>query len=531
MTNDHNAMTSESSAESQATTALFEIEPGVAVLYGEDVPAGLELVPFTLIDHRTQKSLSTAIAQASGLFNVATQGANGLMQAQGLVRLAPQTLKQLETARPLMSGGWNLGGLASEGKIVAQVRWLPAGGASAASVVASLGAALPMLAIQLQLSEITALAKHNLELTSKVLQTVRQDHWATTTGNHQALTREIENAKHVGAVTDAIWKNVRGHQTSLDAQWDLFRRKLQGHVSDLNSKRGHKARRQFLLDDGEAILADAHALVLAQSSWFMYQALRAGHLFLTAETDSQDDSLLKKLVEDSRERHARALTETDWLLEQVSREFAIIGELDGKRTFKIGGEHRAAADVARMTRRLQEALAAIRAKPATQEAQALNVPTTNVFKENAPEELLRVLRLRLEPTERLLALADASCDLWSWDVRDAGWIALTDQRLLVMKQDSFRRLGVIDEAFDVTDIRYVRVRDQGRDKGPAFDLVTRDKDLTVKFHPWAKDGSQRRQAERFAAILSTFMHIPTSEVPDVRIPELGPALDIAGELE
>lgn len=85
------------------------------------------------------------------------------------MRLAPQTLAQLKTAAPIVKDGWNLGTLASEGKFVAQVRWLPAGGATAASVVASVGPALALMAIQVQLNQITELAKHNVELTSEVL--------------------------------------------------------------------------------------------------------------------------------------------------------------------------------------------------------------------------------------------------------------------------------------------------------------------------------------------------------------------------
>jgi hypothetical protein len=100
-----------------------------------------------------------------------------------------------------------------------------------------------------------------------------------------------------------------------------------------------------------------------------------------------------------------------------------------------------------------------------------------------------------------------------------------------MKQDAFRRYAAIDASFPLADIRYVRLRDRGRDKGPAIDLITREQDLTLKFYSWAKDGAGRRLAEQFADVLGTFMHIPAEEIPAVQVPELEAPADVAAELE
>ncbi|GAA2617329.1 hypothetical protein GCM10010399_55400 [Dactylosporangium fulvum] len=499
--------------------ALVQIEDGLAVLYGDHLPAGAEFIPFTLIDEPTRASISTAIASASGFGNTVAQGVNGIMQAQGLVRLAPQTLEQLKTAAPLMKGGWNLGTLASEGKFVAQVRWLPAGGASAASVIASMGPALTMMAIQFQLNQIADLAQHNLELTSKVLQVVRQELWSQVTGYHNTLLKELGNAREIGMVTDAIYKEIRGYQGPLSTQWDLFEKAIHAHVKELRPKQGHKERQQYLTDHGEAIIADVQALLLAQTSWFLYQALRAGHLLNSAGSNPQDAALLKKLVTDAQELHDKALDETNWLLEELAREFAVIGELPGKRTFKIGGSARAAKESARMVRQLQKALAAVRDEPAPTEPKPLALPSTQVFDGTVPAELQRILPLRLQNGERVLALADATCDRWGLHLRDAGWVAVTNQRVLIAKQDSLRRLGTIDIELDLDDIRYVRRPDRS-DKAPVLDIITTETNLTLKFHSWAKSGVHRTAAERFGELLASFMQLPASEVPTVQIPEL-----------
>ena len=52
--------------EPKPTTVLVEIQPGLAVLYGDHVPDGLEVTPFSLLDRRAQASLNAAIAGPVG---------------------------------------------------------------------------------------------------------------------------------------------------------------------------------------------------------------------------------------------------------------------------------------------------------------------------------------------------------------------------------------------------------------------------------------------------------------------------------
>jgi len=499
------------------STALIEFEAGLAVLFGDHVPEGIELIPFTFMDPTTRAAISTAAGTAVGMGNVAAQGINAAIQARGLVRLAPQTLAALKTATPIVKDGWNLGTLASGGKFAAQVRWLPATAATTASVVAAMGPAITLLVIQVQLDQIANLAKHNLELTSKVLQVVRQEQWSAVTGYHNTLMRELGHARQIGQVTDAVFKEVRGYQGELSTQWDVFEKAVVQHVTKLRSKVGHKDRQQYLTDNGQAIIADVQALLLAQTSWFVYQALRAGHLLKSAKSDPQDAELLKNLIANTQALHEKTLDETDWLVDQLAREFSVIDELPGKRTFKIGGTARAAKDATRMVRQLQQALAAVRGQEAPPVPKPLVTPAITVFEDDIPDELIRILPLRLETDERVLALADASCDRWNVPGLGAGWVAVTDRRVLITKQESLKRVGAIDIELDVEDIRYVRRRDRG-DKAPTVDIITKGFDLTLRFASWSKSGDPRVSADRMAELVASFMHLPASEVP-MRVPE------------
>lgn len=119
----------------------------------------------------------------------------------------------------------------------------------------------------------------------------------------------------------------------------------------------------------------------------------------------------------------------------------------------------------------------------------------------------------------MLALADATCDRWDLHLRDAGWVAVTNRRVLIAKQDSLSRSGAIDIEFNLDDIRYVR-RPERSNKPPVLDIITTETNLTLKFESWAKAGAHRDSAERFGELLASFMQLPASEVPTVQVPEL-----------
>lgn len=499
------------------STALVELENGLALLVGDHVPEGVDLIPFTFLDSATLAAVSTAAGTAVGLGSVAAQGVDAAMHAQGLVRLAPETIAALKTATPIVKDGWNLGTLTSGGQFAAQVRWLPATAATTASVVAAMGPAISLMVIQAQLNQIADIAEHNLELTSKVLEVVRRDQWSSVTGYYKTLIREFGHARQIKGVTDAIYQEVRGYEGELTSQWDAFKTAVQQHATSLRSKRGHQDRQKYLVDNGQAIIADAQALLLAQTSWFVHQAMRAANLSRTAGYNPQDEMLLNNLIAEVQELHEKTLDETNWLLDQLAREFTVIGELSGKKTFKIGATARAAKDATQIVRQLQQALASVRGQDAPKEPQPLTLPSILVFENKVPKELVRILPLRLYAEEQVLALADASCDRWKF--LGACWVAITDQRLLITKQDSLRQTGAIDLPIRASDIRYVR-RHNPKNSAPIVDVITKSANLTLRFPAWAKSDPARLEAGRMAELLASFMNLPNSEVPTIRSPEL-----------
>lgn len=507
--------------EGPAGTALVEVVPGTAVVFGE-TPGGLDLIPFRLISPADQAAIGSAIAATSAVLNVGGQVATQLAQAQGLVRLAPQTLRALEAgARPIQSGGYNIGVLAAKdsGQFAAQVRWLPAGqGAQVAGVVASLGPAVAMIAIQVQLNEISGLVRENLALTETVLKSVRHEQWAELTGLEHAITNALAEANAVGHVTPLLWENISGYEADLRKQRDLFRRHVESHAAELAKRDEHKERRQYVEKNGEAVLLDLHSLLMAHKAWFEYQALRAGRARLSADDEPNDAKLLEAIVDNARREYDKVVEEMNAVLEPLNRELWILAELPGKRTIPFTKSRRSAADVARMAEELLKAVSRL-SDSFWQQPAPLEPPSTVCVDEgDRLEQDLRILRWYLRPDEPLDAIATAGEVGLGGALNGLGvarrlgangvLVAVTPERVLTADLSEFRNQGVVDRSVPCGEIRYVRFRDDDPAGQAEVDLITRTENLTWRF---GKDSASESSVRRLAALLATRMEIPQVE--------------------
>ncbi len=500
---------SELDADETPTSALAEVSPGTALVFGV-VPDSLKLIPFSLVSPEDREAIVSAVASVSSVFNVGGQVLNALAQAQGLVRLAPETIQALQAgATAVKSGGYYIGTLSQAGKFSNSVRWLPATGATAAGVIASLGPAIAMIAIQIQLSELSGLVRENLALTETVLKAVRHEQWAEVAGLEQAVAKAVEEANTVGRVTPLIWENISGHEAELRKQRDLFRRNVAAHAAELAARKGHKERRQYIEKSGEALLLDLHCLLLAHKAWFEYQALRAGRARLGVNVAPDEAKLAGIILENAKAEFENTTAQMAAILDTVNRELWILAELPGRRTIAFTGARRSAKDVARMSDQLFRAVQ--RVSPAVSELPMAVEPPQRIFVDEPLQisEDLRVLRWHLRAEERLEVVATAraagmgalegfglavkglgdaitqspSAVRRALDEPDAPiLIAITQNRVLIADLNEFRHEGIVRRTVPSEDIRLVRFRRAGALDRAEIDLLTSETDETWRFN-------------------------------------------------
>ncbi|MCK6211567.1 hypothetical protein KZX45_13535 [Georgenia sp. EYE_87] len=514
---------SDSDSATTTSTVLAEVLPGVAVVFGE-VPAALklDLVDFGLVPTGDRTQLATALASVVG--NTATAGgnlANAISSAQGLYRVNSATQALLDNGAALaVKDGANLGAVFANGKVVAQARFIPVS-VTAAQTVAAIGPALAMVALQMQLSQISGLVSTNLALTGQVLTTIRHEQWAELTGLVAATDRALDKAREIGSVPASLWDSVAGNEAALRKQLDLYRRNVGNHIKEID-RLGTQRRREYLDANAEAILFDVNALMSSLKAWTTHQALHAGKARVAGADDQDEARLVDIIARETRTEFDSALAETARLVDSLTRELRIVAELPGRATLPLTRKRRD-SKAARLTSaellKAMEPLADALRPPAP----PLQLPKVVC----APKQLdldpyMRVLRWFIEDEESLRCLS-FPYQLGEGDVvktvgqsvlgrldpeKWATLVAVTDRRVITARASAFRHNGEISQDIPVDRVRYVRARTspEGNVRS-TIDLITRDADIRWAFHA----DSDSTQVDALAAVLAESMTIPDVE--------------------
>ncbi|MGQ7787941.1 hypothetical protein [Nesterenkonia sp. K-15-9-6] len=502
----------------------MEIEPGTAVLFGDGPCPGLDLQPFELVDSHARQQLSDSLAIASGLGNLGVQAASGAVQAQGLVQLAPETVQALKAAQPMTSGGWNLGALkGANGEIVAQVRWAPASGAQAASVMAALGPAAALLGLQMQLALVSRRVDENLAVTREILEKVHEDQWATMNSLFKATTRAVQEAQAAGAVTDHIFAPLETKTSDLIKQRDLFTRFVQQHIRGMAPKA--KDPRAYIQQNMDRIEADLRGMLMAEASWHRTQVLRAGRIARDVADSPENECLLAEVVATTRREHGAAMDKVADLLDELESQCGLLAELPGGITLPFTAKRRDLKDAARMARELGEKVAELghRMRPRRE----VPDPDVQVFRDQPPEKPLRILRWLLPDHATLLALAEVGLDRRRGS--SGGYLGVTAESLFLSSQNALLKEGTLEWEAPLRDIRYVRFTEREK-QGPVVEIITVEENIAVEFDSWAGQDDGLDNARRLSHLLKAAMNLPEEERTTDPLLQDAPAEPSAPEL-
>ncbi|GAA2725790.1 hypothetical protein [Cellulomonas aerilata] len=505
------------------SAALVEVLPGVVIAFG-DVPAGLglDLVDFGFVPAADRKQLATALGSLIG--NTATVGgniANAVSSTQGLYQVSSATQALLNNGAVLaVKDGANLGSVWMNGDLVAQARFIPVSAASAASVAAAIGPAVAMVAIQMQLNEITGLVRTNIALTTQVLGALRSEQWAELSGHVAAIDRALAQAREIESIPKSLWETIAGDEAALRKQVDLYRRHVGGHLRGIDQP-NTRARREYLDANAEAIVFDSHALMSSLKAWTGYKALQAGRARSAGDGDAYEARLVDVIIRDTRTELEAALADATQLVDAVTRELRLVAEPAGPMTIPLTRkrrDHRAARVTSNDLLRAIEPLAdALRPTPPP-----VSAPTIVCsFEDVDLDPYLRVLRWTIDADETLRCIAFCY-DRDELDVVALGqnvlsriepekWatlVAVTDRRVITSRASEFRREGRIGRQIPLDDVRYVRARSAlGADRRPEVDLISREVDFRWGFHA----DTDPSQVAALAAVLADSMMLPDAE--------------------
>ena len=518
----------------EASTVLAEVLPGIAVVFG-DVPPELraDLLDFGLVATADRTQLSTALAALGNTATIAGNVATALASAQGLYRLSDASQALLNAGgRLAVKDGANLGAIFNAGGLAGQARFIPVSAVSAANLAVAIGPALATIALQMQLGEISGLAKTNIALTTQVITSVRTEQWAELTGLVATIERTVDQARELGAVPDSLWQSIAGSAALVNKQRDLYRDNVRGHVRQIEGADPAR-RREYLQTNAEAIVFDTHALLSSLKAWTGYQALRAGKARTAGREDADEARLVDLIARDTSAELNSAIAETRSLVDTLTHELRIMAELPGRETSSLLGWRKDTKATRQISAGLLQAIEPL--------ADVLHPPAPPLVAPDvvcAPESLdlepyLRILRWFLHDDEdlRVLAFADeldaggglsallgGAMDLLTWDKSETRTlIAVTDRRIVTARTNAFLEEGLLLGDIPIDHIRYVRAAaTTDKDSQVAIDLITRDENIRWVFPASVDNG----RVGAFAAVLAESMVIPDVEREELRLRHL-----------
>ena len=515
----------EASLETQgaeAELALLEVEPGVAVLFGEAAPEGWDVEPFGLGDP-SDREIIDALSNAVGAANAVAQGLGGLVSAQGLVRLSPETLRNLKTMQTMTKDGYYLGTLKEGGKFAASVRWAPAAGAQAASVLETLGPSLALLAISAQLTAISSKVDQNIELTRDVLKALREDHWNKLTGLYGVINGTIDEARKVGSVSPWIFRRVETHEVSIECERETFSNYLKNHLEKLDGAE-YAERRTYLRDNGEAIIGDIQGFIMVEEACYRYQVLRAAAIAADKDRTDEDDRVMRDLAEEVPVRRRKAMERVARILRELDAHCHLADKLCGGkwslRDFRSRRSGPASQVVGAMINYIDSVCDVFYEGPAELR------PSIEVVKDAGGtwSDVLDILRWVLPREEPLLVLAEVSQSGFAKAIPGsdavsggtsgrlmgaASYLGITPTRFFLTSQSALTGDGSIERSVPLSELRYVRLR-EGK-KRVIVDIITKDDNITVNFDGWAAEGVHRDEVCRVVNLLMSFVNLPEEE--------------------
>ncbi|MQS09993.1 hypothetical protein, partial [Streptomyces alkaliphilus] len=348
------------SGDDATTTSavLTEVLPGIAVVFGQ-VPAELRpgVIDFGIVPVADRERISTALASVGNTATVAGNTAHALAGAQGLYRLGDTTQALLRAGGTLaVKDGAHLGAVFSPaGRIVGQARLVPVTAASAAQAAAAIGPALAMIALQMQLSEVTRLVGTNIALTNQVLTAIRHEQWAELTALADTVNHVIDRVREVESLPTSLWDTVAGSEAALRKQLELYRLNVGHHIRRIPGGEG-RARREYLETNAEAIVFDTNALLSSLRAWIGYQALHAVRARAAGAEDAAEARLVDAIARHTAEELDSALAEIRSLMGALTRELRILAELPGRDARSLPGKRRDANATRQVSARLLEAI-------------------------------------------------------------------------------------------------------------------------------------------------------------------------------
>lgn len=532
-------------------TIIVPIEDDYALVVGPNIK-GLEKIDGSLVGDRALNDLIASIGEGASLSGGAASAANAIQHMSGLYKLDAVTKAHLAAGNALTktADGRLIGVVRNTGgQISRQARLIPVSAPQIAGAIAAIGPAVAMVAVQMQLNNISKQISAVQQTATQTLQVLTDSRNADYLGDCQTINEVYQASSNHGYVSETDWSIVSPLVPRINSHRRYYKKQVANHQRVLNDTQRDLSRtRRYLQDNVSNILADSSAAFETLRAWASLSVLRRARAQAHGEHPHAELPQILQEVEADREIQRM-------LLMGLMRELRIISELPGASSFFFSQKRQDKTASRDTATKLLEQLNGL--------AQQLNIQDNPIPSPDvtcAPDDYdvspyTKILRWYLNEGEELRGLAfpvntlthkfvaptidkirsKPSVDsAWSnlpkpedttkWST---GWakraalrkgvspemVAVSDRRIITADPQEFIQKGIIKEEFSINDVTPTFTEADAEDALPELHITQGEK----KCREWRFPSAARSEARKIAELLV--------EDPAQLLPPTNPELD------
>ena len=471
-------------------TIILPLKDDYALVVGPNTK-GLEKIDGSLVGDRAFNDLIASIGEGASLSGGAASATNAIQHMSGLYKLDAVTKAQLAAGNALTktADGRLIGAVRNAGgQITRQARLIPVSAPQIAGAIAAIGPAVTMVAVQMQLNNISKQISAVQQTATQTLQVLTDSRNADYLGDCQTINEVYQASSNHGYVSETDWSIVSSLVPRINSHRRYYKKQVANHQRALNDTQRDLSRtRKYLQDNVSNILADSFAAFETLRAWASLSVLRRARAQAQGEHPHAELPQIRQEVEADLEIQRM-------LLMGLMRELRIISELPGASSFFFSQKRQDKTASRDTATKLLEQLNELAQQLGIKENPVPNPDVTCAPANYDVSPYTQILRWYLDEDEKLEALIfpvdrlshrllAMGADQFTNTVNTSAWsmlpqakdstnwslgrvrratrravkvspemVAVTDRRIVTADPQKFIQKGIVKEEFSINDV-------------------------------------------------------------------------------
>ena len=470
-------------------TIIVPLEDDYALVVGPNTK-GLEKIDGSLVGDRALNDLIASIGEGASLSGGAASAANAIHHMSGLYKLDAVTKAQLAAGNALTktADGRLIGAVRNTGgQITRQARLIPVSAPQIAGAIAAIGPAVAMVAVQMQLNNISKQVSTVQQTSLQTLQVLTDSRNADYQGDCQTIDEIYRASSSHDYVSETDWSIISGLVSRIQSHRHFYKKQVANHQEALEKAHDDShTQRDYIQTNKARIVNDSCAAFETLRAWAHLTELRIARAQAQGEHPHAEPlQIRQEVIEDLQVQRA--------LLHGLMRELRIIAELPGGWTAPASGKKKEAHLSKTMAKESIEALELLAQQLGIKENPAPAPDITCAPDDYDTSPYTKILHWYLYEGEELKALTfpvdrlshrllAMGADQFTYTVNTSAWsmlpqakdstdwslgwlgrkvgqkivapemVAVTGRRIITADPQEFIQKGIVKEEFPINDV-------------------------------------------------------------------------------